>query len=152
MTTYARYCHFLLNSAKPPRMAGGSRPFPGGSMASSATRRKPVRGWAAERRARTLMRDAEGDAKRLTIRILEGGKGKPPVAVEQAARKRRRKQTAAETKRVVMASVAPVGLKANVTPQLREAAPVFGAVLRSVTHGFAVVQAALDDTALESLT
>jgi hypothetical protein len=123
-------------------------------MASSATRRKPVRTQAAERRARTLMRDAEGTAKRLTIRVLEGGKGKSPLAVRQAARtprKGRRKKAETDDDQGIARAVAPIGLKADVTPQLKEAAPVFGDVLRSIAHAVAVTQTALDDTALESL-
>jgi hypothetical protein len=47
--------------------------------------------------------------------------------------------------------VAPIGLKADPTPQLQAAAPVFGDVLRSIGAAVAVTQTALDDTALESL-
>jgi len=48
-------------------------------------------------------------------------------------------------------SVAPVGMKADVTDKLTAAAPAFGEVLKSIGTAVAMTQAAMDDAALASL-
>jgi hypothetical protein len=116
------------------------------------SKRKSARASAATRRARSLSRDAVKTAERLTLRVLEGGRS--PLAVKGAGRTgrlTRKKQSPTVGPDLAMEMVAPIGEKADVTPQLREAAPAFGDVLRSIGHAVAVTQTALDDTALDSL-
>jgi hypothetical protein len=117
-----------------------------------------MRASAATRRARSLSRDAVKTAERITLRVLEGGQStlavKPTLAVKRAGRTgrlTRKKQSAAPDPVAAKGMVAPIGLQADITPKLREAAPVFGDVLRSIGHAVAVTQTALDDTALDSL-
>lgn len=119
-------------------------------MASTASRRKSTRVSSAAKRARSLSRDAVKTAERLTLQVLEGGKspltGQPTLPGERTPN---RKQSGKRA--VPMRAVAPIGLKADVTPKLLAAAPAFGDVLRSIGHAVAVTQTALDETALESL-
>ncbi len=120
-------------------------------MPSLPSKRKSVRASAA-RRARSLSGNAVKTAQRLTLRVLEGGKS--PLTVKRAGRTGRvtsKKQAANGGPDAAMGLVAPIGLKADVTPQLRQAAPAFGDVLLSIGNAVQVTQTALDDTALDSL-
>lgn len=124
-----------------------------------ATRHRSPRTPTAVKRARSLMGNAVRRADRLSIRILEAGK--PPSVTKRAdlvpgttrQKKRKAKSSARVTSQVrsKVAQVAPIGLRADVTPKLIKAAPAFGDVLRSIGHAVAVTQTALDETALESL-
>lgn len=106
----------------------------------------------AERRARTLARDAIKEADRLTLRVLEGGRSqavvRPAGQAGQLTSKKRRGKASAIAPMTLRAAVAqPV----DVTPKMAKAASAFGDVLRSIGHAVAVTQTALDETALESL-
>lgn len=119
-------------------------------MASSSSKRKS--GSVASRRARSLTRDAVKTAERLTLRVLDGGKSSLVTKRASAVRPKKRGAKAVAPEALLeTAQVAPIGLKADVTPKLAAAAPAFGDVLRSVAHAVAVTQTALDETALESL-
>lgn|GEM_PF-6599211 len=101
------------------------------------------------------MRHGIERAQRLSIRVLESGKS----PLTPAKRRGLAKKVAATKKRVAKipraevfsAMAASSAAKADITAQLKEAAPAFGDVLRSIGHAVAVTQTALDDTALESL-
>lgn len=131
-------------------------------MASPTSKRKSVRVPAAKR-ARTLERGAVKAADRLTLQVLQGGLMVNPTGAPARSKKQRRgagisaRASAPDTAPAVEAfaraavQVAPIGLKADVTPKLLAAAPAFGDVLRSIGHAVALTQIALDETALESL-
>jgi hypothetical protein len=121
-------------------------------MASSTPKRK-TRAASSGKRARSLSRDAVKTAERLTLHVLQGGKSSLPARradlAERPKKRKRGVKTGGNVRRA--AQVAPIGLKADVTPKLLAAAPAFGDVLRSIAHAVAVTQTALDETALESL-
>lgn len=81
------------------------------------------------------------EASELTMRVFEGGR----------APSKRTKKRSKKSEDLAEAMVAPIGLKADVTPKLLRGAPAFGDVLRSLAHAAAVTQTALDDAALQSL-
>ncbi|MFN0069690.1 MAG: hypothetical protein ACKVYV_18895 [Limisphaerales bacterium] len=118
--------------------------------ASKQKSRKP----ALAKEAQSLTQDAIDTAQRLSLDILQGGESLLPAGqgdVEEAPgqAKPSAKPGAAAPRRP--RSAAPIGLKADVTPRLTQAAPAFGDVLRSIGHAVAVTQTALDEAALESL-
>jgi hypothetical protein len=112
-------------------------------MAGVTSRSRPIRNTGSAKRARALAEDAIKQANELTMRVLEGGRS--PRRAKRAKGRKASPETRAE------ALVAPIGLRADVTPQLIKAAPAFGDVLRSIAHAVSVTQTALDDAALESL-
>jgi hypothetical protein len=113
-------------------------------MARTSAHKRSARPKSSASRAEAILQDTQKSATRLALRVLEGGK---PSTVRRG-RKSRRNSTP-----VIRASaqVAPAGLQADVTPQLAEAAPAFGDVLRSFAHSIALAQTAMDDAALESV-
>jgi hypothetical protein len=120
-------------------------------MARASSKRKSRR--ASARRFRLSARKT---ANRLTVRVLRGGKSRLKGRRASLANRTKKQRRGAKARtghfaQAAMALVAPIGLQANVTPQLIAAAPAFGDVLRSIGNAVAVTQTALDDTALESL-
>jgi hypothetical protein len=125
---------------------------------ASVLRRKSARTAAPENRARTLVRDATKEADRLTLHVLKtgrslvsGGQAAQAAQAAQTNKQKRAGESGSALPAAALAQVAPIGLKADPTPQLQAAAPIFGDVLRSIGAAVAVTQTALDDTALESL-
>lgn len=124
---------------------------------AGVTSRPKTKTTGSAKRARALAEDAIEQANELTMRVLEGGRSPRTKRAKGAARRAARKGDAparnGETSPDIGAEalVAPIGLRADVTPQLIKAAPAFGDVLRSIAHAVSVTQTALDDAALESL-
>jgi hypothetical protein len=119
-------------------------------MATVTSRSKTAGDARAAQHARSLARNAMKEASDLTIRVLEGGKSPRP------AKKKKRSAPAktnddASTENGAEAMVAPIGFRADVTPQLQSAAPAFGDVLRSLAHAAALTQTGLNESALASL-
>jgi hypothetical protein len=120
-------------------------------MASVARTRSPrsrgtaLNGSASPRTAARIATLAEAAARDLALgtgnrgaaKRGRGGRTAPAAAAAPAQRRGR--------------TVAPPGMKANVTDKLQAAAPAFGEVLKSIGTAVAATQAAMDDAALESL-
>lgn len=124
-------------------------------MAKTITQRKPASSPAAAKRAKALAREAINTANRITSKVLESSRQlpitKPGALVKKRAVPRIKNELLADAVAPVARAVAPIGMRADVSSKLLQAAPAFGDVLRSIAHAVAVTQTALDDTALESL-
>lgn len=123
-------------------------------MAATSVTRKQARANAASKRASTIAREAMKTADRLTLKVLEGGRSGLAATKQAPPAKKKKKKAEAESNRPLMArtvQVAPPGFVDDATPQLAEAAPAFGDVLKMFGDAIAVAQTALDDTALASL-
>jgi hypothetical protein len=103
----------------------------------------------AAQRARALERKTRNEASELTMRVLEGGRSRPARTKKRSAPVKANAGTPMEIGQEAM--VAPIGLRADVTPQLQRAAPAFGDVLRSLAHSAALTQTGLDEAALASV-
>src|SRR5579864_7514587 len=100
---------------------------------ASAPRRKSARTAAPENRARTLVRDATKQADRLTLHVLKtgrsmvsGGQAAQADLAAQSGKQKQRGGSGAGLPAAALAQVAPIGLKADPTPKLQAAAPMFG--------------------------
>lgn len=125
-------------------------------MTTALSKRRSSRHTTATKRARSLVRDGVKAASQLTMDVLKSGRS--PLAAKRsgpATRPTGDKITAAKTGTGAVSrtarAVAPVGLEANVSGKLANAAPAFGDVLRSFGDALAVGDLALATTALESL-